>query len=65
MFKRKKKEVKYQTNISIGDIFHIKSPEPASVFVVGSDVPDDYITITVTTGATLYTLKLKTEEKEV
>ena len=34
MFKKRKKEPKYQTDLTIYEIFHIKAPEPASVFIV-------------------------------
>jgi len=62
MFKKRKKEPKYQTDLTIYDIIHIKALEPASVFIEGTD--PKFIKITITTGATLYTLKLEKEEKE-
>lgn len=60
--KKRKKEIEYQTDLTIYDIFHIKAPEPASVFIEGTD--PEFINITITTGATLYTMKLKQEKKK-
>ena len=62
MFRKKKKKVKYQTNLTIGGIFKIKSIGPSSVIVNGGIDPE-YITITVSTGSTIYTIKIKSEDK--
>ena len=45
--KKRKKEIEYQTDLTIYDIFHIKAPEPASVFIEGTD--PEFINITITT----------------
>ena len=63
LFKKKKKEIEYQTDLTIYDIFHIKSPEPAGISIEGTD--PEYVNITITTGDTLYTIKLKQEDKAI
>ncbi|KKL03981.1 hypothetical protein LCGC14_2620680 [marine sediment metagenome] len=62
MFRKKKKVVKYQTNLTIYGIFKIKASEQSHVIVDGGIDPE-YITITVSTGNTLYTIKIKSEDK--
>ena len=61
LFKKKKKEVN-KTDISIYDIFHIKSQEAASVTIDGTD--PQILRVTVSTVPNLYTITIKQEEKE-
>lgn len=60
---RKKKKVEYQTDLSIYDMFHIKSIEPASITIDGTD--PEVVNITVSTVDNLYMIKMKQEEKTI
>ena len=61
IFKKKPKKRKYDTDIEIGGIIHIRHEDPCLVNIHGND--PGWLTATVsTTHGAFYTIKLKSEE---